>query len=91
MSSISPALSVPSTSDPSAKVDVRARALMGQIQDWANCPTTDPGTKKEIVGKLSSELADVYKEIGAQDAKVNQGQPSPSSLSGLGSNLDLSV
>jgi hypothetical protein len=64
---------------------------MGQIQDWANCPTTDPGTKKEIVGKLSSELADVYKEIGAQDAKGAQGDPKQSAVSGLGANLDFSV
>lgn len=72
--------SVPTTQDFNAKLDVRAQALQGQIQDWSTCPTTDPATKRQIVSRLSAELATVY----AEDSKVTEARHT-----GVGQNLDL--
>ena len=73
---------VPTTPDPNAKNDARAQSIQGAINDWSTCPTTDPGTKKQIVDKLASELASVYKEVSSHDSMAAKGSGSSYSPQG---------
>ncbi len=73
--------SVPAPSS-AARTDVRVQHLEAQIQDWATCPTTDPSSKREIVGRLSNQLQGVEADISKQ---------SGSSDNGLGGQLNLTA
>jgi hypothetical protein len=67
-----PAGSTSSPNDPTS-TDVRVKTLQAKIQDWATCPTTDPQTKKEIVGKLQQQLDVVKASIKSEQSKKSEG------------------
>jgi hypothetical protein len=66
-----PAGSTSSPNDPTS-TDVRVKTLQAKIQDWATCPTTDPQTKKEIVGKLQQQLDVVKASIKSEQSKKSE-------------------
>jgi hypothetical protein len=67
--------------------DGRVQQLQSQIKDWTNCPTTDPQTKRQIVGKLENELDGVESAIKQHDA-VKKEMAGAASESGVGGRLD---
>ncbi len=90
--SISISCSTCGSSTSGADQDVQVKTLKSQIEDWSTCPTTDPQTKRAIVGRLQTELDSVTSSIQAK-AKAEQEQPSEASSStpGLGESIDLRV
>ena len=62
--------------------DPQVRALKAEIQDWADCPTTDASTKKAIVGRLQVQLNSLTASITAK-------ADSQSSYAQSGSRLDI--
>jgi len=71
--------------------------LKAKIQDWSTCPTTDPQTKRAIVGRLQIQLDALTSSIeGSANAKGSQqessSQPNSEPLTlatGLGAEIDL--
>ena len=96
---ISGVSSVGGGSSSGADQDVRVLQLKSQIEDWSTCPTTDPKTKKAIVGKLEAQLDMVKASIQTsqqtkQAESDHQSKQSVSDLqaaTGLGSALDISA
>ncbi|HEY3780274.1 MAG TPA: hypothetical protein VGL56_04265 [Fimbriimonadaceae bacterium] len=82
-------------SNPAVTSDVEVRTLKSQIQDWSTCPTTDPATKKAIVGRLTTKLDTLENTLetkAQQQAKDKQDQShSAASQTGLGNHLDISI
>ena len=69
--------------------DLQVRQLKSRIDDWSSCPTTDPQTKRSIVGRLQAQLDIVTSSIQAQEkAKENQ---AADQAPGLGSNIDINA
>ncbi|HVT11331.1 MAG TPA: hypothetical protein VHE55_03615 [Fimbriimonadaceae bacterium] len=71
---ISGAASSRSTYSPAVAQDVRVKELKAKIDDWSTCPTTDPQTKREIVGRLQQQLDQVSTSIeDREQAKQDPG------------------
>ena len=73
--------------------DLQVKTLKGKIEDWSTCPTTDPQTKRAIVGRLQAQL-DALTSSLQSNAGVKGPQkvgPEPVKIPGLGETVDLSV
>ena len=73
--------------------DVQVKTLKAKIEDWSTCPTTDPQSKKEIVGRLQIELDAATASITASvQAKADESKSQdPVPTPGLGATIDLRV
>ena len=63
--------------------DLQVKTLKAKIEDWSTCPTTDPQTKRAIVGRLQVQLE------ALTSCLEEKGGNSNASVTGLGSSLDL--
>ncbi len=67
----------------SAAQDPEVKQLKGKINDWETCPTTDPQTKRAIVGRLQVQLDSVTSALQSHD-KAKESQ-----MTGLGEAVDI--
>lgn len=84
---ISSAVSSCTSSRPAVDQDLQVKGLRSKIDDWSTCPTTDPQTKKEIVGRLQVQL-DELKSSLENHAKAKESQ-AVNDAQGLGATVDI--